>query len=716
MSCDCGTTLRYPVPICGWVLWYQPCILLIGYILKYNHDELDRCGEEGSLSRHHIGLCRLIRVMLCVSVVLCVSDVPSVWAKAPTSRPTSRPALTKQATSQPAKAQAPVARARKAPQAPVAAQPVQRPAAPVVKPAPVAKPALRVVAPKPKAIVTPGLRLVPKRPVLRLAPNVASRLTPKVAARPTPRTTSTPKAAARPTPKAAKPARRFVRRGFQRRNPRWYRRFRRRLRSRGYRRRPMAKVDLKREAMYKDCRTYLRRTGQKYCIELSTMGQGDWLFTVFGHNALRVVARGRVLPSFYRRDLFFNFGTFGGGKPVELLVNYLQFRLRYFLSLATYSLSIRTYRYFDRDFWVRRLILTPQEAEKIVKFLRWHYKPKNRYYNYHHYTNNCSTKIRDALAKALGKRFKKRAMVKRGATYRKHVMKNMSYNPLIMVLMDFGMGPPADRELTWWEEMFLPNHLEEFVLDPMWIKLRGAPLAGPKRMLVKRKGKSPSQINPVWIIWAITLLWLLLSALLFRTRAYRWVVRIALFAIALLGAGLLFMLVGTRFPEPPGNVNILFYHPFHLIVWWWLGRKRWQARSQERDDIVRWYLTAHFAAALVYLLLKVVGLVPHQVNTHYIFLAAFVFGIPAARLWIAGEFGPPLDETSTEEPDAAEAEPSTDKADDPVEAKAPGDEVSDDEEDASSDAKAAGEGDVSEEKEASGEADESPKASKRTKD
>ncbi len=373
-------------------------------------------------------------------------------------------------------------------------------------------------------------------------------------------------------------------------------------------------------------------------LYLATMGGGNWLFTYFGHNAIRV--RSRRGSS----DVSYNFGTFGfpsGFKNgIKALYEYLQFKMKYWLGLHGYRFSIYWYRRQDRDYYIRSIYLTPQENIQLVRYLRWHALPKNKYYRYHHYTNNCSTKVRDALAKFVGPEFKKRAMVKRGRTYRSMVMEKMSPNPIVKFLMDFGMGPMTDVQRTWWEEMFLPERLDEYVSQPFWEKLRGRPLVGPKMQLHIRRAKLAwwGKVQPSTWTYLFLVLWGLLGLLLWNSRFFRTWIRMSLLVFGLLGAALTFMLTLTKFPEPPGNANIFFYHPLHWYVWWKLGTKRWSASPLWRVRI-RWYFAIHTGGALLYLLLKLLGAVPLQLNLHFILLVAVTFGLTTAQMWRNFDWG-----------------------------------------------------------------------------
>ncbi len=364
------------------------------------------------------------------------------------------------------------------------------------------------------------------------------------------------------------------------------------------------------------------RPFERYRVFLLTVGPGDWIYSYFGHNAIRVVDR--VKRSSYN----YNFGTFGFPSDfsgvLKFVWDYLQLDLKYSLSRQTMREMINRYRWQDRDFNMRELLLSPEEKKKLVEYLRWHYREENRDYTYHHYRANCSTKVRDALRVAVGDVFWERAQVKRGATYRKLVLEKVRKNPLLMVGMDFGMGPPADRELTWWEEMFLPEKLEEYAAAGFWRELRGRPLASSPPRILNRRRKAPHKLPfspPLFIYLLAVSIGLIGLGLVGRPRFSLWSTStLTLFALS--GSGLLFLIFLSEFPTPKGNANAFFFHPLHLLPLF-LMRKRPLSPGKKR--FLTLYFVLHSVGIALYLLLRFLRLVPPQENFHYLFLAAVVF-------------------------------------------------------------------------------------------
>ena len=362
----------------------------------------------------------------------------------------------------------------------------------------------------------------------------------------------------------------------------------------------------------------------KYKLRLVTIDEGDWLFTYFGHNAIMVKS------PYYSASRGYNFGTFVVRDVVKLLNQYLQYNLQYWLSVQSESLMLYIYKRENRTYRERILQLTAKEKRVMLEHLREHSKPENKKYQYHHYTNNCSTKIRDAFAKAIGPDFHKYAQQKRGWTYRKHVMRKMKSNIGIMLFMDWGMGPFADKPLTLWEEMFLPDVFEAYVSADFWKNIRGRTLVGrPRRLLTRNKGK-PFGWNVRIVVYGFFFFCFLLGLYTFRKRAFRFWLRTFMLFMTLSGAALFFMIFFTKMPEPPKNANVLFFHPFHVFAWWFLARKRWY--TAKVTAFLKRYFLAHVALGVMYLFCKLIGQVPLQLNLHYFVFGIGLFGLAFARL------------------------------------------------------------------------------------
>ncbi|MEM1009932.1 MAG: DUF4105 domain-containing protein, partial [Myxococcota bacterium] len=283
---------------------------------------------------------------------------------------------------------------------------------------------------------------------------------------------------------------------------------------------PSARIENTRPAQPTAPRMFRQRTHpERYEVYLVTIGPGDWLFTYFGHNALRIIDRTSGM------DAIFNFGTFSMARPWILIRNYLKNRAQYSLSLWSRSLTRRVYRRANRTYHESRLFLSQDKAKQLVHALSQHYLPQNREYTYDHYRSNCSTKIRDILLPILGRAFRQESLAFTHQTYRTLITHTVRPNPVLMYLMDFGMGPFADFPLRTWDKLFLPQELEDYMRSTKLTQRYGRTLLGPRKTYFKRTQPPPGPLSTSNLTYALTLFCTFLGLILWNRSWFRWWLR-----------------------------------------------------------------------------------------------------------------------------------------------------------------------------------------------
>jgi hypothetical protein len=146
------------------------------------------------------------------------------------------------------------------------------------------------------------------------------------------------------------------------------------------------------------------------------------------------------------------------------------------------------YQRAGRSIWIQELDLPAAARVEIRDFLDWNSREENKYYQYHYYLDNCSTRIRDAIDRAVGGQLRRWAEARPTAmTYRDHTRRLTENSPLFRTVLDIGLGQPVDHRLSAWEEMFLPISLRPFldsvtVADPNG---RSHPLVRTSRHVVE---------------------------------------------------------------------------------------------------------------------------------------------------------------------------------------------------------------------------------------
>lgn len=353
-------------------------------------------------------------------------------------------------------------------------------------------------------------------------------------------------------------------------------------------------------------------------VSLLTIGPGDIFFERFGHNAIvvRDPASGAALA--------YNYGIFDFEQE-DFLLNFARGRMRYRMAVDDLADDIAMYRDEGRRISEQPLALTPAQTRTLIDFLDWNARPENAQYRYDYFEANCSTRVRDALDRALGGALRAQSGGRsRGYTYRLDALRLMAPEPALMLLIDLGLGPYADQRIDYWQESFVPDTLAGVVAGAADADGSTKALAAPAIELARGAVAEPPALPPD-LRWPFLLLGVGLAFLL------RWLAngararRAALAAFALAfelfcgigGLLLLFLWFGTEHRAAWRNENLLLLSPLCLaLLPAWFGILRGRVRDRPRARAIAWTVAVLAATALATKILP--GVV--QANLHWIVL------------------------------------------------------------------------------------------------
>lgn len=370
--------------------------------------------------------------------------------------------------------------------------------------------------------------------------------------------------------------------------------------------------------------------GSELQISLLTFGPGAIYWERFGHNAIAIRDRrsGEAVS--------YNYGIFDFEEEAFFL-NFLRGYMRYSIEATRLEQDLAYYRDEGRAMLEQELHLTPAQRLQLRDFLRWNLRPENARYRYEYFTSNCSTKVRDALDRVLGGAIQRSLVTRsRGHTYRLLADSLLAPLPGLMLPMDLGLGPYADRRLSFWEESFIPA---EFARHLSLVSVEDAngkpvPLVGASRVLgtagpelaasgeawLRRHGPYPiGYAAPVAAASSVLSLLLLMLARAPQPRTAR-VFALAACAFALLAglAGLMLAALWglTDHVSAWRNENLLLVNPLLLLLLPALWRlRRPQARS---GRLVRGLAWTVLVLALLALAMK---LLPQSMQDNAVWIA-----------------------------------------------------------------------------------------------
>lgn len=344
-------------------------------------------------------------------------------------------------------------------------------------------------------------------------------------------------------------------------------------------------------------------------ISLLTFGPGADVPSWFGHTAIAVE------DLRLRQARAYNYGMFSFDSTV--VPKYIMGRLEFWVGDVPMVPMLEFYKSLDRDVRVLELNLPSAQRAEIAAALEKNILPEHRMYLYHHYDDNCATRIRDLIDDATQGQF---------ATYSNqpaaHDLRGHTRRHAQIGLLDFGMmyamTSNIDEPITAWDEMFLPSELERHVLAFTYETPDGerVPLAGKNTTYYASKTRAPVPDDPAPIIHIMALLGVAVGALGFAlsfaaTRRRRRATRVlyGLFnagigaSFGLAGCFILFAWIFTDHSVMYHNENLFLTNPLTFLLFpLGLGVALGRERAQRLLPRL-WLLLA--AIALLGLLLKV---------------------------------------------------------------------------------------------------------------
>lgn len=337
-------------------------------------------------------------------------------------------------------------------------------------------------------------------------------------------------------------------------------------------------------------------------VSLITYGPGETYWERFGHDAIK------LRDSVSGESIDFNYGVFDFNEE-NFFLNFARGRMHYRMDAEPSSYDESFYIDSGRSVTHQRLALSADQAASLRDFLLWNLRPENAGYNYDYYVDNCTTRVRDALDKAVGGVLKAQLTARPGGmTYRQQTVRLMSAQPWLMLVLDLGLGPYADQPLNAWQESFLPEVLQA--------QLRVAQVDhgnGPQPLVLDERQVAPNRLEvppptapdlrlPLALAGAMFGAMLALSRRWWPT-GYALIGTLYLIAAALVGLVLLALWTLTTHHSAWANANLLLFNPLALLLLPTLWRaRRGFAASRFINGVIALQLIAVVIAVALHLL------------------------------------------------------------------------------------------------------------------
>jgi hypothetical protein len=299
-------------------------------------------------------------------------------------------------------------------------------------------------------------------------------------------------------------------------------------------------------------------------ISLLTCAEGEDIYSLFGHSAIRVNDPVNNIDNCY------NWGMFEfDSDEIVFATKFTKGRLKYYMDEQDFGYFMMEYDYFQRTVKEQVLNLTHDQKIDLWKALKENYLPENRVYKYDFFFDNCATRIRDLLQNIIGDKLALKAHPNENAySLRELLNKTVSHMPWLGFGMDLALGSKVDIKADNNKMMFLPKYMYEIYTDSeVIINGKAQPLVLGERTLINginHEAESSFWSSPNFLFWSLFFISIVLTITKIRFLTKFWD-GLLLLIFGVLGFVILFLWFGTDHATMRPNFNVLWANPFYLF-------------------------------------------------------------------------------------------------------------------------------------------------------
>lgn len=306
-------------------------------------------------------------------------------------------------------------------------------------------------------------------------------------------------------------------------------------------------------------------------ISLITFGPGETLTDWWGHTALVVKDTTLDISRVY------NFGYFSFDEG--FISRFAMGRLIFWAGENSLAATIAVYVRAKRTIIIQELNIPLKKRIELARKLADAVLPENSRYLYHHYHENCATRLRDYIDASVGGQFADSMKTKGRLTFREHTLRYTAHQPFMQWLLMFLMNDTIDKQIFKWDEMFLPDELSKYVANAVFIDSSGARQSVVSHGYTyyeseKKKVPFNASNTPLWSVLSGLILtgltiglaqWASNGQKLSRVIFLVYNSIISLF-LGIIGSVLFFMSLFTDHLVTHGNENLFLANPITLFI------------------------------------------------------------------------------------------------------------------------------------------------------
>ena len=359
------------------------------------------------------------------------------------------------------------------------------------------------------------------------------------------------------------------------------------------------------------------KNGEVYLI---TIDLGKALYTRYGHTVLRII------DSDTKADYNFNWGIFDYDSQ-------LAFGFIFFKGILTYKLGISSYGRMHHHYTKRekrsmvqnKINLTSAQKDKLYQLITTNLRPENITYHYQYFFHNCATIIRDYLDLVLHHKIKEKFQPRiTTKTFRDYVRDNLNRPPIVIFGLDMVMNSRIDYQISQWQEMFYPLKLQEHLAQLQAVDDDGnfttEPLLSSDEMIYQGAGYPSSEVNSFQIFLMFSLVFILLSALLYRKTKIPGALLIIVWGIfaTFLSTVMIVSWLYSEHLDLHHNANLWLFWPSDIIF------TLFGFKLLLRREVGRWYrfyFLTHLGALFILTGLYLSGVITQNVDAILLYIS-----------------------------------------------------------------------------------------------
>lgn len=290
-------------------------------------------------------------------------------------------------------------------------------------------------------------------------------------------------------------------------------------------------------------------------ISILTCGQGEHLYALFGHTAIRVVDPERGI------DKVFNYGTFDFNQS-HFYLRFLMGNLEYALTVTSFSSFFEEYSSENRTIYEQTLTFDLELLNQIYDSLEINSLVENRSYRYDFFEDNCTTRVLDLIRKLSDdQQYDAFFQHSSGVTFRNELRQYIRHSPWLSLGINLLLGTYSDQRITNYESYFLPTNLMNGLAKTGWVE-------DPVLLFQGREEfDTPHELfSPIVIFWLVLVIFVLEVLVMKTSKQTSELYDQFLFSVTgILGLLFLFLMLFSHHTALQSNLNLLWANPLNLL-------------------------------------------------------------------------------------------------------------------------------------------------------